>query len=378
MKAVYLPLLGALLLFLAPEAPAQTEPPAAAKEVLKQFEDEAAEIEKKIEPEVKKRLDKTMAELKKIQDAFCKEAKLDEAVAVRDLIRKIQAGANPAAGAEVPAAALEVLKQHDDEAAEVHKKAEAEIKKRQDKAAAELKKIQDAFCKEAKLDEAVAVRDVIRLIQAGATSALADPGYINNGAADIGKVFYYVVTGPNAGESIYGTDIYTTGSHLGLAAVHCGLLRPGQKGVVKVTILPGQVSYTTSTRNGVTSYAYGNWSVSFKVERTYRLLGQVQVPVNTLPDPGTLTGHRGDAGKSFLFEVTGSDTGSAWGVDIYTDDSNLASAAVHAGVLAVGQKGVVKVTILPGQESYAASTRNGVTSGAWGNWSGSFRVEAAR
>src|SRR5947209_13092368 len=113
MKTIYLLMLGAFLLFCTPQAPAQTEPPPAAKEVLKQFEDEAAEIEKKIEPDIKKRLDKTMAELKKIQDAFCKEAKLDEAVAVRDLIRKIQAGGNPAAGPETPAAALEVLKQHD-------------------------------------------------------------------------------------------------------------------------------------------------------------------------------------------------------------------------------------------------------------------------
>src|SRR5438105_2351861 len=98
MKAIYLLMLGTLLLSRTPQAPAQSEPPPAAKEVLKQFEDEAAEIEKKIEPDIQKRLEKTTAELKKVQDAFCKEAKLDEAVAVRDLIRKIQAGGNPAAG----------------------------------------------------------------------------------------------------------------------------------------------------------------------------------------------------------------------------------------------------------------------------------------
>ena len=33
--------------------------------------------------------------------------------------------------------------------------------------------------------------------------------------------------------------------------------------------------------------------------------------------------------SSGSFEVTGSDSGSIWGTDVYTDDSNLAAAAVH-------------------------------------------------
>jgi hypothetical protein len=241
--------------------------------------------------------------------------------------------------------------------------------------AAELKKLQDVFCKEAKLDEAVAVRDLIRLMSEGVTSALPDPGYVNNQAGDIGKVFYYECVGAGPGQSIYGTDIYTTGSHLGMAAVHCGLLKTGQKGVVKVTILGAQANYTASTRHGITSIAYGQWGVSFKVERVF---GFARAPLTGLPDPGTLTNQRGEAGKSFFFEVTGANTGSVWGTDVYTDDSALATAAVHAGVLTVGQKGVVKVTILPGQDSYTSSTRNGVTSGSWGNWHGSYRVESAR
>jgi hypothetical protein len=358
----------------------QLELPPAAKEVIKQFEEEAAEREKKIEADVKKRLEKTLVELKKVQDAFCKEAKLDEAVAVRDFIRTVQAGTNAALPADLPAAAREVWKQHEDEVVEIQKKGEEEFKKRREKVIAELKKVQDAFCKEAKLDEAVAVRDLIRAIRdGGTTNALADPGYVNNQATDIGKVFYYQVTGYGGGKeghAIYGTDIYTTGSHLGMAAVHCGLLKPGQKGIVKVTILPAQDSYAATTRHGVTSIAYGQWGVSFKVERVFGFVGQL--PLNAQPDPGTLTGLRAEVGKSLLFEVTGNNTGSVWGTDVYTDDSTLATAAVHAGVLTVGQKGVVKVTILPGQDSYTSSTRNNITSGSWGTWTGSFRVEAAR
>jgi hypothetical protein len=284
MKAIRLGLIGAVLLCWLPAAPAQGQLPPAAQEVLTQFEKEAAELEKDVEAAVKRQVEKTAAELQKVQDMFCKEAKLDEAVAVRDLIRALRAGTDTAPGSDTPAAAREIYKQHEEELAEIPKKAQAEAKKRLDKAAAELQKVQDAYCKEAKLDEAVAVRDVIRLLRGGVTGALADPGYVNNAAADIGKVSYYEVTGVDAGQSIYGTDVYTTGSHLGMAAVHCGLLRPRQKGIVKVTILPGQAEYAATTRNGVTSIAYGKWDVSFKVERVYGFVGKL--PASAPVDAG--------------------------------------------------------------------------------------------
>jgi len=377
MQVIRLGMVSAVLLLSLSRASAQVELPAAAKEVVKQFEQEAEEIEKKIETDVKKRLDKTLTELKKVQDALCKEAKLDEAIAVRTLIRSLQTGINGAVPGDLPDAAKEVLKQHDEEVAEIHKKVEGDFTARKEKIAGELKKIQDAFCKEAKLDEAVAVRDLIRSIRSGVVSnAQADPGYINNQPTDIGKVFYYQVTGVATEHAIYGSDVYTTGSHLGMAAVHCGLLKAGQKGVVKVTILPGQATYEATTRHGVTSIAYSAWNVSFKVERVHRFLGKVQA--NVQPDPGSLTGLRTEVGKSFYFEVTGGNTGSAYGTDIYTDDSTLATAAVHAGVLAVGQKGIVKVTMLPGQESYPSTERNGITSRSWGSWVGSYRVEATK
>lgn len=53
-------------------------------------------------------------------------------------------------------------------------------------------------------------------------------------------------------------------------------------------------------------------------------------------------------------------------------------AAVRAGALEVGQKGVIEVTILAGQDNYPSLTRNGIASGTWGGWHGSFKVGAAR
>ena len=321
--------LGAILLCWVTEAPALEALPAAAQEVLKQAEEESAAFEKRIDSEIQKKRDKATAELKKIQDSFCKEAKLDEAVAVRDLIRSLQASVHVVPGADLPAAAQEVLKQFQQEEAEVYEKADADAKKGKAKIVAELQKIQDAFCRDAKLDEAVAVRDLLRGLLDSKKAALPDPGNVNFAEADIGKVFYYNVTGATAGGAIYGTDIFVPGSFLAMAAVHSGVLKEGQHGVVKVTALPGQQTYNASTRNGVTSNPFGTCTISFKVERAYGFMTLSSAKV--LPDPGTLTTYRGQNGKTFLFEVTGTTDRSIAGTDIYTDDSALSMAAVHAG-----------------------------------------------
>ncbi|MBI1916079.1 MAG: hypothetical protein HYS12_15300 [Planctomycetes bacterium] len=101
-------------------------------------------------------------------------------------------------------------------------------------------------------------------------------------------------------------------------------------------------------------------------------------PIVAQPDPGSPGGLRGQNGKVFHFEVTGANAGTVWGTDIYTDDSPIAMAAVHAGVLKVGEKAVVKVTILPGQGSYSGSMRNGISTSDYGPWQGSYKVEPAR
>lgn len=96
-----------------------------------------------------------------------------------------------------------------------------------------------------------------------------------------------------------------------------------------------------------------------------------------MADPGNLTSYRGQNGAVLSFTVTGSDRGSVWGSGIYTDDSRLAVAVVHAGVLAVGETGTVDVRIEPGQPSYPGSAAYGITSSNYGSWSGSYSFPAA-
>jgi hypothetical protein len=65
---------------------------------------------------------------------------------------------------------------------------------------------------------------------------------------------------------------------------------------------------------------------------------------------------------------------SVWGTDVYTDDSSICTAAVHAGVITFEAGGTFEMTILAGQTAYPGSERNGVTTSQWGSWDRSFAV----
>lgn len=194
-----------------------------------------------------------------------------------------------------------------------------------------------------------------------------DPGSLFSYADAIGTTHRFVVVGATRG-GIWGDGTYTSDSILAVAAVHAGLLEPGQSGIVTVEIVEGLPRYTGSERNGVTSLAYGAWEIAYTLTDVELAGGDV-----ALPDPGDLSGFRGQNGAMLKFEVTGSVDGSVWGDGVYTDDSLLAAAAVHAGLLQRGETGIVTVEILPGQESYAASEANGIVSSSYASWQGSYR-----
>lgn len=61
-----------------------------------------------------------------------------------------------------------------------------------------------------------------------------------------------------------------------------------------------------------------------------------------------------------------------WGTDVYTDDSSVCSAAVHAGRLTLAGGGTVRIQIGPGKEAFHGSVRNGVATSDYGAWGGSF------
>jgi|GEM_PF-5645094 len=60
-------------------------------------------------------------------------------------------------------------------------------------------------------------------------------------------------------------------------------------------------------------------------------MARLAIRSEILADPGSLGAYAQQVGKTFYFEVVGSTFGSIWGDGIYTSDSALAKAAVHAG-----------------------------------------------
>lgn len=95
---------------------------------------------------------------------------------------------------------------------------------------------------------------------------------------------------------------------------------------------------------------------------------------NIEPAPQNMVNLQGQIGKTFVFRVTGADNGSLWGTDVYTTDSHVATAAVHCGLVKVGQTGVIKVTVVPSPPAFIASMRNGVASSPYQQYPAAYRV----
>jgi hypothetical protein len=92
--------------------------------------------------------------------------------------------------------------------------------------------------------------------------------------------------------------------------------------------------------------------------------------------PPNMLGLAEDVGATYYFRVTGDATGALWGTDVYTGDSALAIAAVHAGLVKPGQTAVLKVTVVSPLAQYQGSVRHGVTSHDFGRYGTAYRLDA--
>jgi hypothetical protein len=159
-----------------------------------------------------------------------------------------------------------LIAQYEEDKKPIQREAQVKIRKLSRQLIQSLKPLQDKYTKDAKLDEAVTIRDWIRYLQNFTSNILQDPGTLNGLNPKIGDVLHIRVTGGTSG-ALWGTDVYTTDSSLAMAAVHAGVLKAGETGIIKVTILPGQESYQGSMRNGISSNSWQSFPASFKVER---------------------------------------------------------------------------------------------------------------
>ncbi len=106
-------------------------------------------------------------------------------------------------------------------------------------------------------------------------------------------------------------------------------------------------------------------------------------PVGTLPPSiggtaGTNWGtnavsQRAQIGRRFSCNCPANGSfGSVWGTDIYTDDSSICTAAVHAGLITRQGGGTVTIEMRAGLPSYTSTLRNGINSTSFMQWHGSF------
>jgi hypothetical protein len=89
----------------------------------------------------------------------------------------------------------------------------------------------------------------------------------------------------------------------------------------------------------------------------------------------TAVDHRGQIGARFAYVCPpGGTAHSVWGSGVYSDDSSVCTAGVHAGAISFAQGGNVVIEMRPGQDSYGESSRNGVNTMSYGAWTGSYTV----
>lgn len=267
----------------------------------------------------------------------------------------------------------------------------------------------------------------------------------------IGVVTRGIITGQTNSGKVWGTGFYAVDSDLGLAAVHAGLLKPNETGVLEVVQVPAVPHFLSSRSGDVTSLAYGPYGAFALMGRVPMIqeapLSQALLPgagavlrvSATHPAPYTIQWRRDGVpipgatwaslavselavGTTSIYDAVLSVPGGAnlsaaaqvltlgagtepvmvdgpsklprdfglipqlfnvlltapatvgriWGTGIYTYDSPLEAAALHAGVLAPGQTARILVYALGPQPGFRGSTRNGIASLSFGYYDGSY------
>ena len=131
-----------------------------------------------------------------------------------------------------------------------------------------LRSLQESYARQGKLDEALAIRARVRQLRGDLMGVRPDPGILTAfTTADAGRALLFDVTGTTHG-TVWGTDTYTADSRLATAAVHAGVLRDGERGLVRVTVLDGAgLEFDGSESNGVVSHPYGPYPLAYRVAR---------------------------------------------------------------------------------------------------------------
>jgi len=168
----------------------------------------------------------------------------------------------------------------------------------------------------------------------------------------------------------------TPPTNAGTYAVAATINAPGYTGTASGTLTVGKavalvtLGSTTATYDGTPKSATATTqpaglTVVFKYDG---------VPAVIVPPAGQLTAYAAAIGQTLYVTATGATSGAVYGTSVHAINSDVGTAAVHAGVLTPGQTGVLQIAILADAGSYTGSTQNGVTSQSASAAGGSFHI----
>ena len=106
-------------------------------------------------------------------------------------------------------------------------------------------------------------RQLRRLLEQSSVASDA-PTNMRGLCETVGATYYFRVMGITEGQ-LWGTDIYSGDSTIGAAAVHAGLLKPGETDFLRVTVVTPPEKFPGTVRNVVTSTEYGRYQYAWKL-----------------------------------------------------------------------------------------------------------------
>jgi len=169
-------------------------------------------------------------------------------------------------------------------------------------------------------------------------------------------------------QGTWGTDIYTDDSSICTAAVHAGLISTWDGGAVTIEMRPDAGQYGGSKRNGVQTGDWMEpWTGAFVFVRDQTSIAPAIAATGSMQ----IDSWAGQAGRILTFSCAPFiELHTVYGTDLYTDDSYLCSAAVHAGVITQKAGGLATIKLLKGHHTFTASARHGLTSQSTDGWQG--------
>ncbi|MCD6499514.1 MAG: hypothetical protein J7M25_14570 [Deltaproteobacteria bacterium] len=175
--------------------------------------------------------------------------------------------------------------------------------------------------------------------------------------------------------AVWGDGIYTADSSICRAALHAGAIT-AKGGIVTVRRAKGCRFYLSSSKNGIMTHAWGPFKTSFFFDGKGNGTCAEAKPNGPCPlKYAYLPATAQKPGAEWTCQcLRGSLFGLSWGVDLYTTDSSICKAAVHAGAIPK-TGGKVTVVAAAGCDYYPGAMRNGVRSMPWGKFRTSFFIK---